>query len=332
MFTSNLKKIEKAISNIYLDEYDKKIFDLELDCEVKEKDNAFVIVISNYKLEDKEISAIKKIIEEKIAALKLKKKSVIVIEKSKSTQNERSFKKLIAISSGKGGVGKSTICVNLAKIAADQGLKVGILDADIYGPSIHYLLDLENFKPEVRAGKMLAAEKYGIKFMSMGFLIPADSALIWRGAMVSKTLNNLLNGTDWGDLDVLFVDMPPGTGDIYLSLSKITKIDLAILVATAQKIALIDVQRSIDLLNKLEIKIAGLIANMSHKLENDKKQYSFGDSLTGFAEKNKIKLLAEMPYSEEVIKLQNKQEFIDKDSNAEFYEIYMQILKQLENL
>lgn len=172
--------------------------------------------------------------------------------------------KIIAVGSGKGGVGKSTISVNLALAMAQSGKKIGLLDADIYGPSIPRMMGLINQKPALNsAGKIVPHERYGIKVMSIGFLVPEDSALIWRGPMLFKALDQLLKDVAWGDLDVLILDLPPGTGDIPLTLSQKTPLAGAIAVTTPQNISLTDCRKSIDMFRKLNVPVLGLIENMS---------------------------------------------------------------------
>lgn len=172
--------------------------------------------------------------------------------------------KLIAIASGKGGVGKSTIAVNIALALARAGKKVGILDADIYGPSIPTLMGLQGFQCDSDdSGKIIPAKGHGICAMSMGFLVAKDQPLAWRGPMVTKALTQLFQGVTWGELDYLILDMPPGTGDVQLSLAQQARIDGAILVSTPQEVALSDVRRGIVMFQKSGIEIIGVIENMS---------------------------------------------------------------------
>lgn len=172
-------------------------------------------------------------------------------------------KNIIAIASGKGGVGKSTTSVNLALALAAEGAQVGILDADIYGPSIPTMLGLSGL-PESRDNKtMLPKEAYGIQTMSIGFLVEADQAVIWRGPMVTNALQQLLRETQWRNLDYLIIDLPPGTGDIQLTLSQQIPVSGAIIVTTPQDIALIDAQRGLAMFNKVNVPVLGVVENMS---------------------------------------------------------------------
>jgi ATP-binding protein involved in chromosome partitioning len=170
---------------------------------------------------------------------------------------------IVAVASGKGGVGKSTVTTNLALGLATLGLKVGILDADIYGPSQPRMLGIGG-RPSSPDGKTLSPlENYGIKCMSMGFLVPEDSPMIWRGPMVSSALQQMLRDVAWGELDVLLVDMPPGTGDAQLSMSQQVPLAGAVIVSTPQDIALLDARKGLNMFRKVDVPVLGIIENMS---------------------------------------------------------------------
>ncbi len=170
---------------------------------------------------------------------------------------------IIAVASGKGGVGKSTTACNLALALAASGLRVGVLDADIYGPSMPKLFGLAG-KPRVIEGRTLAPlEGYGIKVMSIGFMVEADSAMIWRGPMVMSAITQMLREVAWGDLDVLVVDMPPGTGDAQLTLAQGVPLAGAVIVSTPQDLALIDARRGVAMFRRVHVPILGLIENMA---------------------------------------------------------------------
>jgi ATP-binding protein involved in chromosome partitioning len=173
------------------------------------------------------------------------------------------IKNIIAVTSGKGGVGKSTTAFNLAIALKGLGLKVGLLDADIYGPSVPTLVAEKSFKPEVMDNCFLPLNKYGIEILSFGFLIDEKQPAIWRGAIVVKALNQLLYDTKWSDLDVMIIDMPPGTGDIALTMCQKMPITGVITVTTPQDVALVDVMKSIAMYKKMDIPCLGVIENMS---------------------------------------------------------------------
>jgi len=172
---------------------------------------------------------------------------------------------VVAVASGKGGVGKSTVTTNLAAALAQQGLAVGLLDADIYGPSQQLMLGVpESTIPDQRDGEyLLPVEAHGLKTMSMGYLSSANTPMVWRGPMASSAMAQLLEKTLWGDLDVLLVDMPPGTGDIQLTLAQRATLTGAVIVTTPQDIALLDARKGIEMFQKVEVPVLGLIENMS---------------------------------------------------------------------
>lgn len=169
----------------------------------------------------------------------------------------------IAVASGKGGVGKSTVAVNLAIAMAKQGLKVGLLDADIYGPSIPLMLGIKD-KPVYDGKKVHPIEKYGLHLMSLGLLIDNKDAVIWRGAMVTRALQQLMADVAWPELDVVFFDMPPGTGDAQLTISQSVALDGAVIVSTPQDVALIDAIKGVNMFRKVNVPILGIIENMSY--------------------------------------------------------------------
>ena len=170
--------------------------------------------------------------------------------------------RVIAVGSGKGGVGKSTVSANLAIALAAEGWRVGLLDADIYGPSQPKMMGLENAPPPTSL-PLRPLEAYGVKVMSIGFVVPADEAVVWRGPMLMKALTQLLHECDWGTLDALIVDLPPGTGDVQLSLAQRAMVTGAVVVSTPQDVALIDARKALRMFEKLGTPILGLVENMS---------------------------------------------------------------------
>ncbi|MBK7890758.1 MAG: Mrp/NBP35 family ATP-binding protein [Bdellovibrionales bacterium] len=173
-------------------------------------------------------------------------------------------KRIIAVSSGKGGVGKSTVAVNLAAALAKKGLKVGLLDADIYGPSLPRMSGTLHQKVEIGADKkLIPLERFKVKLMSIGYLIDEDLAVVWRGPMLFKAMDQFLRDVAWGELDVLLVDLPPGTGDIQLSLAQKVPLSGAIAVSTPQDVALMDVKKAIDMWARVQVPLLGVVENMS---------------------------------------------------------------------
>ncbi len=207
-------------------------------------------------------------------------------------------KNIIAVASGKGGVGKSTTAVNLALALAAEGANVGILDADIYGPSIPTMLGLSGFPDSVDNKTMIPKMAYGVQTMSIGYLIDADQPMIWRGPMATNTLQQLLRDTNWVDVDYLIIDLPPGTGDIQLTLAQQIPVSGAIIVTTPQDIALIDAQRGLGMFAKVNVPVLGIIENMSMHICSvcGHAEAIFGEGGgIAMSEKNKVDFLGSLP-------------------------------------
>ena len=217
----------------------------------------------------------------------------------------KGIENVIAISSGKGGVGKSTVTANIAVTLAQMGCKVGVLDADIYGPSMHLMFDVEKERPisvkiEGRS-KMKPIENYGVKLLSLGFFTNPNQAVIWRGPMASKALNQLIFDADWGELDFLLIDLPPGTGDVHLSIVQALPINGAVIVSTPQTIALADAKKGVAMFQQesINVPVLGIIENMAYftpeELPNNK-YYIFGkDGAKHLAEDINTTFLGEIP-------------------------------------
>lgn len=211
-----------------------------------------------------------------------------------------SVRRFIAIASGKGGVGKSTTATNLAIALKLEGLRVGLLDADVYGPSQPRMMGVSG-RPQAVGGDMVAPlENYGVKVMSMGLLVPDETAMIWRGPMVQSALTQMLNAVVWGELDVIVIDLPPGTGDIQISLAQQVNLAGAVIVSTPQDIALLDVVKALTMFDKAEVKVLGFIQNMAVWVCPDcgRKDHIFGEGgAAREAEKRNISMLGEIPLS-----------------------------------
>jgi len=208
----------------------------------------------------------------------------------------------IAIASGKGGVGKSTVAVNLAVALAKEGLKVGLLDTDIYGPSIPLMLGVKD-KPLYDGEKIYPIDKFGVQLMSLGFLIDNDDAVIWRGALVAKAVQQLMQDVAWPELDIMLFDMPPGTGDAQLTLSQSVALDGAIIVSTPQDVALLDAVKGVKMFRKVNVPILGIIENMSFfscpKCGERTEIFSYG-GVRKECEKLDTNLLGEIPIDADI--------------------------------
>jgi ATP-binding protein involved in chromosome partitioning len=177
---------------------------------------------------------------------------------------------VVAVASGKGGVGKSTVAANLALALKMQGHRVGLMDADIYGPSVPIMMGIPPLDPKVTPFPM---ERYGIKLMSMGFIVPPNQAVIWRGPMVHKAVSQFLTDIDWGQLDYLVIDLPPGTGDAQLTLTQTAPLSGAIIVTTPQEVSLIDARKGLEMFRQVHVPILGIVENMSYFVGDDGKHY-----------------------------------------------------------
>lgn len=238
----------------------------------------------------------------------------------------KAIKHIILVASGKGGVGKSTTAVNLAGALKNEGAQVGILDADIYGPSIPMLLGLEGSEPKSKDNKQLQPfDANGIKAQSIGFLVPSDDATVWRGPMASGALSQLLNETDWGELDYLIVDMPPGTGDIQLTMSQKVPASGAIIVTTPQDLAVADAQKGIAMFNKVNVPVLGIIENMSHYICSHcgESNSVFGkDGAHKLALKHGVPVLAHVPLAIDIREYSEQGKLIACDSNTSMSKTY----------
>ncbi len=213
-------------------------------------------------------------------------------------------KKLLAVASGKGGVGKSTFSVNFSLALKQLGYKVGILDADIYGPSIPMLLNKREEKPLAGANKkILPVSSYGLKFISFGLFSGENDPVIWRGPMLGGVINQFLFDVDWGDLDFLILDLPPGTGDVQLSMVQNSEVDGAIVISTPQDVALLDAKKGLHMFRKVNVPVVGMVENMSYFIcdQCDKKHYIFGDGGVEIAAKELgVSFLGGVPFNKDL--------------------------------
>lgn len=212
---------------------------------------------------------------------------------------------ILAVASGKGGVGKSTIAANLAMALGKSGAKVGLLDCDIYGPSIPRLFGTLNQKLAVdEKGRIQPLERYGVKLMSIGFLVPEDTGIVWRGPMLFKAVDQFLRDVDWGELDYLVIDMPPGTGDVQLTLAQKVPISGALTVCTPQNLALIDVKRAVDMFHRLNVPVLGMVENMAYYVgpNGEKLELFPRGEIDAYCDKLKLKRLQGLPFFPAVAK------------------------------
>lgn len=244
-----------------------------------------------------EISALNLGVECEIITPELKDTAQNSAPKNKNIAPQ--IKHFVMISSGKGGVGKSTTTLNLAISMAKMGKKVGLLDADIYGPNIPRMMGATLARASLKGNKLSPLLSHGIEMMSMGVLIEPNQSLIWRGAMIMKAIEQLLNEVAWSELDVLFLDMPPGTGDAQLSLAQNVPVSLGVCVTTPQTVALDDSARALDMFSKLNIKIGGIIENMSGficpKCGEKYDIFGSGEGVSALAKSYDTKVIAQIP-------------------------------------
>ena len=269
------------------------------------------------------------------------KKTVGLSDAFKGNTTPKSFSKnpikgtkfTIAISSAKGGVGKSTFAMNFALALKSTGSKVGILDADIYGPSLPKMMSIKN-KPESKDGKsLIPIEQYGIQCMSIGFLVDEETPMIWRGPMVTSAIKTFTEKVLWNNLDFIIVDMPPGTGDTQLTFAQQIKVDGVVIVSTPQEIALLDVKRGIKMFDKLKVPIVGLVDNMSYFKSDDGKNYNiFGE---GGVEKTAVdykkNFLGKIPINIDLrIAADNGKPLFEKNPQHEISKIFTEMANKVK--
>jgi len=305
--TLSEQNILKALSNVIEPDLKKDIVDLNLvsDIIIDKNNISFSVKIHNSALHAKK--RIKEACE--FAIERVYGKNILceinIIGMKTPKKILPNIDNIIAVASGKGGVGKSTIASNLAVGLTKKGFKVGLIDADIYGPSSPLMFDCQHYRPvsSQKNGKQLIspAENYGVKILSIGFFAEINQAIVWRGPMAVKALNQLLFDADWGELDYLIIDTPPGTGDIHLSLVQSLPLTGVVIVSTPQNIALADAQKAVNMfqLDTINIPVLGIIENMSWftpKELPDNKYYIFGkNGAENLAKSFKIPLLAQIP-------------------------------------
>lgn len=245
-------------------------------------------------------------------------------------------KKIIAVASGKGGVGKTTVSVNLALALAATDQRVGLLDADIYGPNVPMMLGITDQKANIKDEKLIPVKKYNIEIISVGFLTPPDQALIWRGPMANKLIDQFLEDVKWGDMDYLIIDLPPGTGDVPLSIIQKVNLSYGIIVTTPQQASIIDVKKMINMFEVTKTKILGIVDNMKYLICPDcsKKIDLFpGSDKNNRSKQLGYKIIAEFPFSPEFNK-PDKQQFYLNNTNDPIsleFDNLAKLIKKLKN-
>ena len=331
------KNFKDPITNLHLDQNNKNI---DVLC-----NNGDVIISLNIDSKFKEkyqnlIIDLKKIIQklDNIFSVKIVLTSEIIPKNI--TDNVNRFKinskNIIAIASGKGGVGKSTFAVNYTVALKKIGYRVGILDADIYGPSIPRMMGILD-KPQTNDdNKLVPLENYGVRCMSIGFLISVDTPAIWRGPMVMKALEQMFNGVEWGELDYLIIDLPPGTGDAQLTLAQSSKLSGSIIISTPQDVALIDARKGMNMFKKVNVPVLGFVENMSYFICDscNKKHeiFSYG-GVKREAEKCKIDFLGELPIDKNLrIQSDEGTPACIADPDGVIANIYLSIAKKIHKI
>jgi len=306
-------KIKEALSFVIEPDLKKDIIELNLVTNIQTDENSvrFDLQLNNPAMHNKKrvLDACEMHLNRVLSATVELEVNITPIPKAPKTPMSNkvlpNVKNIIAIASGKGGVGKSTVTANLAIALVQKGYKVGLVDADIYGPSMPLMFDVENEKPmptDVNGKSMInPVESYGVKMLSMGFFADTDQAIVWRGPMATKALSQLFTEAHWGELDYMLIDLPPGTGDIHLSLVQTVSVTGAIVVSTPQKVALIDARKAVGMfkMESINVPVLGMVENMAYFTPEelpDNKYYIFGqDGLKSLSEETNIPLLGEIP-------------------------------------
>ncbi len=308
--------ILKSLSSVMHPEYKKDVVSLELIDSYTETETRIIIQLLFRRKKDPMAATVRKMVEIAVKDIvkDAKKTEVIVIAKEETKEEPHNslekVKHIIAIASGKGGVGKSTVSVNLAVALAKKGFRTGLLDADIYGPSLPKMFGMEGFEPETKKignkDFIVPPEKYGVKMLSLGFFFDPTRALIWRGPMATGAIKNLLNDTLWGELDYLLIDLPPGTNDIHLTLVQSIGLSGAVVVTTPQMVAVADAVKGVNMFQNenIDVPVIGIVENMAWFVPDDhpgKKYYIFGQGGAEYiSKKMKVPLLGQIPINENI--------------------------------
>ncbi len=343
------QEVVDALKLVIFFEKKDNIVDLNMIDDIEIKGNDIKITIVFPKLDDPAVgivynSVVKTIKQELGDDVKVDVKPVSEADKGRGPL--AGVKHILAVNAGKGGVGKSTVAANLAVSLKKLGYRVGILDADIMGPSVPIMFNVEDGQPGVyeKEGKpvMIPLENYGIKILSLGFFVKPDQALMWRGSMINNAFNQLMKDSDWGNLDFLVIDMPPGTGDIQLTLAQSYPVRGIVTVTTPQKVATADVRRASMMYrqDKLTIPLLGIVENMSYFSPEDcpdHKYYIFGKGATDeLAKELDIPVLGRVPIVEKVVESGDSGKPITLEGEGVIVDVFMEIaqnvVKRVEEL
>ncbi|MGD0709777.1 MAG: Mrp/NBP35 family ATP-binding protein [Bacteroidales bacterium] len=345
--TYSKEKVLDALKHVIDPDLKKDLVTLNMisDVKIEGKNISFTIIFTTSACPLKEsikhacIDAVHKYVG-KDANVSVNFSSNVTSKRSKEKEEMlKSVKNIIAVASGKGGVGKSTVAANLAVALSKLGSKVGLVDADIYGPSIPMMFGLEGVKPDVHEidgkPKMVPVDKYGLKILSIGFFVDPEQALIWRGPMASSALTQLFKDADWGKLDYLVIDMPPGTGDIHLTLVQTVPVTGVAIVSTPQKVALADARKGLSMFKQeaINVPVLGLIENMSYftpeELPNNK-YYIFGkEGCKKLAEEMKVPFLGQIPLVQSIRESGDAGNPITTDEKSPVSKAFMEIAQKL---
>lgn len=307
-----IEKIKKALSNVVEPDLKKDLIALDLVSDIKADDQqiSFTVRINNPALHSrKRMEEACRFAIERFLGTDFKVQVNVIALGADRAPEQRSIlpgvKNIIAVASGKGGVGKSTVTANLAAGLAKKGFRVGLIDADIYGPSMPIMFDCQHEKPmavEIDGKSYIKpVESYGVKLLSIGFFAELDQAVVWRGAMASKALTQMFRDTHWGELDYMLIDLPPGTGDIHLSLVQLVPLTAVVIVSTPQQIALADARKGVAMFNldSIKVPVLGMIENMAYFTPAElpeNKYYIFGQNGARLlAEQLNVPFLGEIP-------------------------------------
>jgi ATP-binding protein involved in chromosome partitioning len=337
------KQVYNALKQVIFFAKKDNIVDLNMIDDIDIKDDEITIHIIFPKKDDPAVGIISSSAEKTLKAEiseDIKVNIIPVSEAEKGMGPLSGVKNIVAVIAGKGGVGKSTIAANLAVSLAKSGKKVGVLDADIMGPSVPMMFGVEGQKPGVieREGKaiMLPLENYGVKILSLGFFVQPNQALMWRGSMINKAFNQLMADSDWGELDYLVIDMPPGTGDIQLTLAQTYNVRGTVLVTTPQKVATADVRRAAMMYRQdvLTIPLLGIVENMSYFTPEDmpeKKYFIFGKGATDdLASELDIPVLGRIPIVEKIVETGDNGSPITLDDSSLVTKAFKEIADNVE--